>query len=125
MSCDVCFNYGLAAVLYRRMVAIPMPYGGSPQGCQLSFGADGQWQLMVGAKSLLAGNQDIATCSRRRVGLRFKSDQFTAVFDGKDVDTVANSTYGIGLAGHGSGYGSGYEQVKFDNLRIDGLSNGK
>ena len=121
MSCDVCINYGLAAVLYRRMVAIPMPYGGSPQGCRLKPGADGQWQLMVGAKSLLDGNQDVATCSRRRVGLRFKRNQFTAVFDGKDVDTVADSTYVNGLAG----LGSGYEQVKFDNLRINSLSNGK
>lgn len=121
VSCDVCFDFKQAAVLYGRIAKIPLPHGSSPQGYQLNMTADGRWQLMVGTKSLLAGIQVISSGTWRRAGLRFIGDQITVIFDGKKVGTVTDTTYGNGLAG----VGCGYERVKFDNLVIEKTSIGK
>jgi galactosylceramidase len=115
VSCDVCFDFKKTASIYGRIVNIP--HGNQPPtGYSLRLSADGAWQLLAGAKQLLTGKLTISIDEWHRVGLRFNGAQLTVILDGKEAGTVTDTTYRHGLAG----LGCGYEEVKFDNLSIDG-----
>ena len=114
--CDVCFDFQQAVWLYGRIATVP--HAKEPSGYGLRCGSDGQWQLLTGKKQLLTGKLAIAPGSWHRVGLRFKGNQLAVLLDGRDVGALADSTYRQGLVG----LGCGYEEVKFDNLTIDGLA---
>ena len=115
VSCDVCFDFQQYAALYGRVETINIRQNGGLKGYVVQFGHDGAWNLFAGHKQILAGKLIVATGSWHRVGFRFKGNQVTVVFDGKDAGTVTDSTYRRGLVG----VGCGYEEVKFDNFIIE------
>ncbi len=115
IACDVCFDFKKFASIYGRIIAMS-----ALDGYCLRVGADGAWQLSACNKQLLAGKLTVASGQWRRIGLRFQCNQITVLLDGKESGTVTGTAYHYGLAG----LGCEYEEVKFDNLSIEGSAAG-
>jgi hypothetical protein len=115
VAADVACDFRQCARIYGRIVAIP--HGKQPPvGYGLQIQAGGAWQLVAAGKNLLDGKATFGSRTWHRFGLRMVGNRLTVTIDGKEAGTTIDTTYGHGLAG----IGCSFEQVKFDNVTIEG-----
>ena len=118
VACDVCFDFKQAAWLYGRIQSVPEGKKPPPQGYGLRVAGDGAWNLVENRSGgkLAGGKVEIAPGSWHRLALRMLGKRLTVLIDGKEAGSAVSDTFRSGLAG----LGCGWEEVKFDNLAIEG-----
>lgn len=117
VACDVCFDFHQAAWLHGRIKTVPEA-AQPPQGYGLRIAGDGAWTLVENpsGRNLAAGKVEVAPRSWHRLALRMLGNRIAVVIDGKEAGSAVSDTFRSGLAG----LGCGWEEVKFDNLAIEG-----
>ena len=92
-----------------------------PSGYIFFMSPDGKWKLLstrdnYPAKLLAAGTVELSTLKWHHVELSFHGPSTTALFDGKQLAQVKDTTHTHGMIGLGTGWNTG----QFDNLSVSG-----
>ena len=86
----------------------------APDGYCLKVDQDGWWELGDARHALASGRVAFGANTWHRLGLLFRGDRITASFDGQEVATVRDTSYGRGMVG----LGCGWHGAEFDNVAI-------
>ncbi len=114
VSVDVRLEREGFVSLFGRVGKIPQS-AALPEAYWLKLADTGSWELGNAKVPLCSGRANFHPGEWHRLGLRFRGDRITVLFDHQAVGTVTNRAGATGMVG----LGSGWHGAEFDNLVVE------